>query len=111
MAHCNVPNCNWYGKSKGLKVHQAKVHNIHPIHDFESPPSPEKSPWESPHQAPAIKTELEDESNALEPSSCPLLIVCPVVGCKALVTDLRMHAHVAHSEWMLSNGRFVFEVV
>ena len=83
MAKCKVEGCSWYGKRSGLPIHQAKVHDIHPMHE-----------------------DLASESNLLESESK----VCPVPGCGLAVPDLPQHWEEQHSEWKLSSGRFVFEV-
>ena len=33
MARCNIEGCGWWGKARGLAVHQAKVHGVHPQHE------------------------------------------------------------------------------
>lgn len=94
MAHCPVKGCGWYGKAKGLRIHMARVHGVHPEHDALGEPSP-------------IRSELESESNSSEGTSN---VKCPVIGCGKPVADLLTHLMESHREWRLSSGKFVFEV-
>ena len=91
MAHCNVPNCNWYGTKKGLAIHLAKIHKIHPQHE------------------PGIEILTLDQAGKVV--SVQFALPCPVPGCGLYVSNLLSHAHSHHETWFLSNGRFVFEVV
>jgi len=42
MTRCTQTGCGWEGKARGLKIHLAKVHGIHPQHEdvLESCPVP-----------------------------------------------------------------------
>ena len=97
MAHCPIDGCDWHGKKSGVPIHLARKHAIHPAHDAEPTPPP-------------INIQLEHESNTLEDTSNPPIQICPVIGCGLLTDNLLDHAHASHPDWLLSNGRFVFEV-
>lgn len=77
------PKCGLRFRNIGLNIHLAKVHGIKVQHEgvvFES-------------------NELASESK-----------LCPVPGCGLLVGNLLDHARSYHNDWLMSNGRFVFEV-
>ena len=78
----SCPECGKKFKISGLAIHRARQHDIHPEHNGSDSQS----------------TTLASESK------------CPVIGCNKLVTDVKLHALKEHPDWILSNGRFVFEV-
>ena len=75
------PKCHKMFRNNGLRIHLARIHNIHPQH-------------------------LESESNVLASESK----VCPIPWCGMVVPDLLRHFEELHEDWRLSSGKFVFEV-
>jgi len=83
MAMCELCDPPRRFSKKGILIHQAKVHGVHPQHDdIKSIETMEKSPY-----------------------------LCPVPGCGVAVSDLLPHLIESHESWRLSSGKFVFEVV
>jgi hypothetical protein len=87
MARCPMRDCDWKGLKAGIPIHLARKHGLRQTH-------PEHNGSDS------HSTTLASESR-----------VCPVIGCNKLVEDVKLHALKEHPDWILSNGRFVFEVV
>jgi hypothetical protein len=108
MAECTICADGKVITKHGLKIHMGKIHGVH---SFER--MGDYAGSRLPNPVPSIEPEMESSLESLDvPQQGGDLVPCGHPFCKVSLPsgELRAHWGSDHPTWLMSNGKYVFEV-